>query len=755
MHLLSDGAKPPAAAMKNFMADYGERLIINGYPILPIMPGTKFPGQYSSTQGWQGYPKWSKHCDRPTKAFELDIWRRWPGCGIGIPCAHIVGLDIDLLLEELALEIEAKARLHLGDTPALRIGLAPKRLLVYRADKPFRSIKRHPLELLAHGSQFVAYSIHPDTGYPYAWPHEGLDELPIARLPMITEEKARKFLDGAFKLIPPELRKSTLGPDRSGDYYYSGGELSGTMEAVSAAMEYLPNPDVTYDDWVRIGLALKGALGAGGQDLFCEWSGRSIKDEPATTLKAWRSFNPTKIGAGTIYSYAQQYGWVPDHDLILRGSVAAAQGAGHELIANLVAKVATMPPHDPETGEIFEDEPVAQLPATIAADTADTAAAPEFDADLPAIIIGERYRDLPRREMLVKGLFGVGEMSVTYGAPKTGKSFLLTSIALAIATGDPDWFGHRIKRRGLVIYCIMEGSGGFPNRLAAWSGRTGQPVPDSFAYVPVRLRFMDDPPGPLHRRRKAAAADVIRLARLVGRMEERYQLPCVLLVVDTVARAMTGRDENSTQDMGEFVDACAELQTLPSRPHVALVHHESKSGNMRGSSALLGAGDTMLRVQRTESGRQWAVEYSKDDADGEDHAFDLELVTLGTDEDGDDITSCVVVDQGKPAPKAKADKPLTNNDRSLAALSVAIGKFGMPPPDGYEIPVEYVVTIAQWRGVAIETIPGETKEKRSDGFRKSAERLEKSGSVMMTGPFAWLADPGAQSAAQMARSANG
>ena len=46
----------------------------------------------------------------------------------------------------------------------LRIGKAPKRLLVYRTAAPFKGIKRHPLEVLCLGQQFVAYAVHPETG---------------------------------------------------------------------------------------------------------------------------------------------------------------------------------------------------------------------------------------------------------------------------------------------------------------------------------------------------------------------------------------------------------------------------------------------------------------------------------------------------------------------------------------------------------------------------------------------------------------
>jgi hypothetical protein len=39
-------------------------------------------------------------------------------------------------------------------------------MLVYRTAAPFKGIKRHPLEVLCLGQQFVAYAVHPDTREP-------------------------------------------------------------------------------------------------------------------------------------------------------------------------------------------------------------------------------------------------------------------------------------------------------------------------------------------------------------------------------------------------------------------------------------------------------------------------------------------------------------------------------------------------------------------------------------------------------------
>ena len=61
----------------------------------------------------------------------------------------------------------------------------------------------------------------------------------------------------------------------------------GTRPAIQAALEWLPNLELDYDSWMRVGMALKGALGEAGKDLFTDWSAQAAKDVPATTAKAW------------------------------------------------------------------------------------------------------------------------------------------------------------------------------------------------------------------------------------------------------------------------------------------------------------------------------------------------------------------------------------------------------------------------------------------------------------------------------------
>ena len=319
----------------SYMARYGLALRANGYAILPIAPGTKKPGKFQRGE-WVDYPQWDRHAARETTEVEIATWSSWPGCGIGIVGGSIAAIDIDIAEDtELALRIEQLARERLGDTPALRIGKAPKRLLVYRTTEPFRGIKRHPLEVLCLGQQFVAYADHPDTGAPYAWPEEGLADLDIDSLPVIDAAMTASFLDKAWALIPAALRRRSLSSALSGSAHAQTHGQSGTLPAIAAALAWLPNDELDYDSWMRIGMALKGALGESGGELFASWSAQAAKDVPETTARAWTSFKPDRIGAGTIYHLAMERGWCPDPALRLDGSVPDAHPA-----AGLLSKLA-------------------------------------------------------------------------------------------------------------------------------------------------------------------------------------------------------------------------------------------------------------------------------------------------------------------------------------------------------------------------------------------------------------------------------
>jgi putative DNA primase/helicase len=76
-------------------------------------------------------------------------------------------------------------------------------------------------------------------------------------------------------------------------------------------MEVIPNEDLGWDDWKRLGLAVFRATGGSdrGFHIFDQWSRKSSKYDEANTRREWASIHrspPTRIGAGSIFYEADR-----------------------------------------------------------------------------------------------------------------------------------------------------------------------------------------------------------------------------------------------------------------------------------------------------------------------------------------------------------------------------------------------------------------------------------------------------------------
>lgn len=228
------------------------------------------------------------------------------------------------------------------------------------------------------------------------------------------------------------------------------------------------------------------------------------------------------------------------------------------------------------------------------------------------------------RPYLIDDVIDAGAMVVVYGDSNAGKTYVMLDMAFCIAAGR-EWNGHKVHQ-GLVVYVAAEGGGGFARRIEAFRRHyDAEKVP--FALVPCPIDLQSD------------NADTGKLIRVIREAEAHYGQTCVMVVVDTLARAMSGGDENTAVDMGKFVGHCDRIRAATGAA-TPVVHHTGKdaSKGARGSSALRAATDTEIEV----GGGQVAIKKQRDMAAGAPASFGLETIEIGERHDGKRITACVV-----------------------------------------------------------------------------------------------------------------
>jgi putative DNA primase/helicase len=302
---------------------------------------------------------------------------------------------------------------------------------------------------------------------------------------------------------------------------------------------------------------------------------------------------------------------------------------------------------------------------------------------------------LPAMRWMLRGVLPMTGFAGLYGPSGSGKSFLVLAIAAAIAGGEYEWFGHRVTQCP-VTYCALEGEGGIAKRIKAWAIAHGKEVPHAMRFItqPFDLR---------------AEQDVIDLASAIVAVGGAGGMT----ILDTLNRAAPGADENSSVDMGDLINASKRLQDLTGGL-VLLVHHTGKVEQYgpRGHSSFYAALDGAIEVKCKDNVRKWAVAKSKDDETGTEHVFKLDVVTVGVDDDGDDVTSCVVVPDATMAAIKKMTFPSGANQKiafdMLAAPmreSVDVSKGGAPEGQG-------CITFQAAMDLVASCMPGDAKHKR-------------------------------------------
>lgn len=266
-------------------------------------------------------------------------------------------------------------------------------------------------------------------------------------------------------------------------------------------------------------------------------------------------------------------------------------------------------------------------------------------------------------ESLIDGWYDRGAMIVTYGESNAGKSNVVLSQSIAIASGQP-WAGCNVHQ-GLVVYVAAEGGRSLKKRIKAYKKLAGvEGIP--FALVPCPIDLL------------RPTGDTKAVIELVHQAEKHFGQPCLMVVVDTASRALAGGNENAPDDMGALVMNCDRIRAATNAA-LHLIHHsgKNKAAGARGHSLLRAATDTEIEVTKEDiqSTKQRDMDTPKP------MTFSYESVVIGANSRGRPVTSIVA----RVSPQTEFEEKVTGEDMSRlkAAIRMVRGRLGLPEGDNF------------------------------------------------------------------------
>ncbi|MBA5686708.1 AAA family ATPase [Rugamonas apoptosis] len=410
-----------------------------------------------------------------------------------------------------------------------------------------------------------------------------------------------------------------------------------TLQFIPQEGPKLNMPGGTFND----GYHVVGSIGDGSTIYVVEGIGQAWACQQATGSPAACTF-----GAGRMTTVAQAIARAyPSAKIVLvpdRGQEGPAETIAHKLDSEWV-KMPTGTANNYDANDLAQEHGNDAL-----RDLLMQVQTPPLHYKL---LTAEQLSRAAPLEWIVRGILPKKGLAGLYGPSGSYKTFVMLDLAAHIAGGGPEWFGKRVMHCP-VTYCVLEGEAGMNNRAKAWSQHHGKPLPDQLRFVvqPVHLVGGDD----VHQLAKAI--------RHVGGMNG-------VVILDTLNRATPGTDENSSKEMGTILAAAKQLQELIDGL-VILVHHTGKdeTKGLRGHSSLFAALDGAIGVIKSGTNPSWTVAKSKDDATGAVYSFRAEVVTLGIDDEGDEVTSCVIVPVGVPFALRESKALSANQQTALDAL---------------------------------------------------------------------------------------
>jgi len=218
-----------------------------------------------------------------------------------------------------------------------------------------------------------------------------------------------------------------------------------------------------------------------------------------------------------------------------------------------------------------------------------------------------------------------------YAEPGAGKSFIALDWAAHLATGKEAWQGRPLRPETRVLYIYAEGAPGLRKRRDAWCAyyNQGQPIGNGLMFLVRAANFLSladtrwiPQTGGTPGHHTDPEDDWSELLAIVGELQPH------LVIVDTMSRAIPGKDENDQATMSLLVDRLDHLRETAHGATVLLIHHANAGGTReRGSTVIPGAINTRIWLNQEK-----ILKVTKQKDDQEPVLGRVELVPVdGTD----------------------------------------------------------------------------------------------------------------------------
>ena len=317
-------------------------------------------------------------------------------------------------------------------------------------------------------------------------------------------------------------------------------------------------------------------------------------------------------------------------------------------------------------------------------------------------------------------------LAILYGQPGVGKSFIAMDIAAAISSGLT-FFNKKVKK-GNVIYIASEGHSGLVSRRNAIQKYRQIDLPNVYLLKSqLDLRSNDN--------------DCLNFIETV----KKLSINPTLIIIDTLSRSFGGGNENSSEDMGNFISYITKIQNIL-HTTILIIHHSGKdeSRGARGHSSLHAAIDTQFEVQKLSNINdairkgQLTITKQKDGDDGIKLFFKLDIIQIDASNISNKSLVVTPIENNDTPSNNYSNKLIGHDKRAFDAISRAIQDCGeiriLIAPNHQTIPIE------KWKEYFLNAMDNNTSKINSKlkSFSRSYKNLIDKGLVSESSEYVWI-----------------